>query len=242
MIGRGVTWPVRAAWDAVAGPPSDPIATFQQRERAAIVLAVEKLLDELERLAQVGNDTLRPRLQQLLGGHARASLLARVQIAHENLPAVDEHYQAFLRAELDAWRRSNPRAVRFLQSLDHAAAVARPAITVASVLHRPAFCGRFGGPSGRAGRRRNGRPPRHRSGHRRRHHRRRRSDRQHHQRRRSPSRRPIVRSAPIPLRPATGRVAGQLAGTRTARRSAWPIFAAGRKWSIVRHSVKSRRS
>ena len=37
----------------------------------------------------------------------------------------------FLRAELDDWRRSNPRAVRFLQSLDHAAALARPAITVA---------------------------------------------------------------------------------------------------------------
>ena len=54
-----------------------------------------------------------------------------MQAAHENLPAVDEHYRAFLRAELDAWRRSNPRAVRFLQSLDHAAALARPAITVA---------------------------------------------------------------------------------------------------------------
>ena len=95
------------------------------------MLAVEKLLDELDRLAQVGNDTLRPRLLRLLGGHARATLLARVQAAHENLPAVDEHYRAFLRAELDAWRRSNPRAVRFLQSLDHAAALARPAITVA---------------------------------------------------------------------------------------------------------------
>ena len=77
----------------MAGPPIDPIAAFQQQERAAIVLAVEKLLDELDRLAQVGNDTLRPRLRQLLGGHARATLLARVQAAHENLPAVDEHYR-----------------------------------------------------------------------------------------------------------------------------------------------------
>ncbi len=130
VVGRGVTWPVRAAWEAVAGLPSDPIATFRQQERAAIVLAVEKLLDELQRLAQVGNDTLRPRLQRLLGGHARATLLARVESAHQNLAPVDEHYRTFLRAELDAWRRSNPRAVRFLQSLDHAAAVARPVVTV----------------------------------------------------------------------------------------------------------------
>ena len=129
-VGRGATWPVRAAWNALAGPPSDTIALFQRQERAAIVLAVEKLLDELDRLARIGNDTLRPRLQRLLGGHARATLLTRVQAAHENLPAVDEHYRAFLQAELDGWRRSNPRAVRFLQSLDHAAALARPAITV----------------------------------------------------------------------------------------------------------------
>ena len=37
----------------------------------------------------------------------------------------------FLRAELTPGGSSNPRAVRFLQSLDHAAALARPAITVA---------------------------------------------------------------------------------------------------------------
>jgi hypothetical protein len=130
-LGRGVTWPLRTAWHSMTGPPLEPLAAFQQQERAAIVTAVEKLLDELDRLAQVGNEVLRPRLLRLLGGRARATLLDRVQAAHENLPAVDEHYRDFLRAELNAWRSSNPRAVRFLQSLDHAAALARPAITVA---------------------------------------------------------------------------------------------------------------
>ena len=144
-LGRGVTWPVRAAWDAVTGPSPDPVAAFRQRERSAIVMAVEKLLDELDRLARVGNDTLRPRLMRLLGGHARADLLARIQAAHENLPAVDEHYRQFLRAELDAWRDSSPRAVRFLQSLDHAAALARPAITVALFFTGLHFAGDLAG-------------------------------------------------------------------------------------------------
>ena len=130
-LGRGVTWPLRTAWGSLTGPPTDPVALFQQQERTAVVAAVEKLLDELERLAEVGNEVLRPRLAQLLGGRARATLLDRVQAAHETLPAIDEHYRVFLRAELDGWRSSNPRAVRFLQSLDHAAALARPAITVA---------------------------------------------------------------------------------------------------------------
>ena len=79
VLGRGVTWPVRAAWNALAGPPSDPMAAFQQQERAAIVLAVEKLLDELDRLAQVGNDTLRPRLRRVCWAATPGpTLLARV--------------------------------------------------------------------------------------------------------------------------------------------------------------------
>jgi len=130
VLGRGVTWPIRAAWGAMSGPDIDPLVAFRQQERAAIVAAVGKLLDELGRLAQVGNDTLRPRLLKLLGGHARAELLARVQSAHEQLPAVDEHYREFLCGELDSWRRANPRVVRFLQSFDHLAALARPAITI----------------------------------------------------------------------------------------------------------------
>ena len=84
VIGRGVTWPIRAAWDTMTGPQSNPLAVFQRQERAAIVMAVEKLLDELDRLAQVGNETLRPRLMRLLGGRARATLLERVQAAHES--------------------------------------------------------------------------------------------------------------------------------------------------------------
>ena len=44
----------------MTGPPSDPLSAFQQRgKRAAVVQAVEKLLDELERLADVGNEVLR---------------------------------------------------------------------------------------------------------------------------------------------------------------------------------------
>jgi len=133
-VGRGVTWPVRAAWQRMAGGDGDPLETFHRHERRAVLLAVEKLLDELERLAQVGNDTLRPRLVKLLGGESRAKLLAHVDEAHARLPAVDDDYRAFLRAELDAWKRRSPRAVRLLQSLDYAAALARPAISVSLVV------------------------------------------------------------------------------------------------------------
>jgi hypothetical protein len=118
----------------MAGSDADPLETFHRHERRAVLAAVEKLLDELERLAQVGNDTLRPRLVELLGGDSRANLLAHVEEAHSRLPAVDDDYRAFLRGELDAWKRRIPGVVRFLQSLDHVAALARPAISVSLVV------------------------------------------------------------------------------------------------------------
>jgi hypothetical protein len=131
---RGALRPVKAAWSAVAGPSEEPLAAFQRQEQAAIVAAVEKLLDELQRLSQVGNAILQPRLQRILGGQARTELLARVEAAHRGLPPVDEDYRAMLRTEFDAMRATYPRTTRWLQTLDQALAVARPAITITLVV------------------------------------------------------------------------------------------------------------
>lgn len=130
IVGQGVTWPIRAAWRSMSSERRDPLESFQKREREAIVLAIEKLLAELQRLAEVGNDTLRPRLQGLLGGDARRDLLVRVEQSHAQLPPIDDDYRRYLRTELDQWSGDNPRAVSLLRSLDQVAALARPAITV----------------------------------------------------------------------------------------------------------------
>ncbi|HEV7223335.1 MAG TPA: GTPase, partial [Pirellulales bacterium] len=129
-LGQGVTWPIRAAWQSFHGPEKEPLQNFRVREREAILEAVQKLLEELDRLAQIGNDTLRPRLEKLLSGGSRKHLLDRVTEAHAAMPALSDDYREFLRGELNAWGRDNPRAVQWLRSLDHVMAFARPAITV----------------------------------------------------------------------------------------------------------------
>jgi hypothetical protein len=134
VVGRGVMRPLRAVWTAVAGPQEDPLAAFQRQEQAAVVAAVEKLLDELQRLSHLGNAILQPRLQRILSGQARSDLLARIEAAHRDLPPVDEDYRAMLRAELDAMQAAYPRAAQWLRTLDQALAVARPAITVTLVV------------------------------------------------------------------------------------------------------------
>jgi hypothetical protein len=132
-LGRGVTWPVRTAMGRLR-PDTEPLEPFRRREGEAIVLAVGNMLNELDRLAQVGNEILRPRLFELLRGQAREQLLGRVREAHSQLSPVDDDYRQFLRAELDAWRDGNPAAVRWLRRFDHAAALARPAISIALVV------------------------------------------------------------------------------------------------------------
>ncbi len=129
-VGKGVMRPVRAAWTAMAGPGEDPLAAFQRQEQAAVVMAVEKLLDELARLSLLGNEILQPRLQRILGGQARGELLARTEAAHRSLPPVDEDYRGMIGKELDAWKANYPRVARWLRTFDQALAVARPAITV----------------------------------------------------------------------------------------------------------------
>ncbi len=132
-LGQGLLWPVRKGLEMVQTPTLDARDQFHRLERQTIVRTVQRLFEELERLAQVGNDTLRPRLARLLTGDARGQLLSRVQAAHETLPDLDADYREFLRSELDTWSRENPRAVSLLRSLDQALALARPAITVTLV-------------------------------------------------------------------------------------------------------------
>ncbi|HBO45075.1 MAG TPA: hypothetical protein DD670_14320, partial [Planctomycetaceae bacterium] len=129
-LGRVVTWPFRTAYGAMTPGNLDPVESLRRQERDAVVRAVEAMLDNLDRLARLGTDAIKPHLRELLGGHAREDLLARVLAAHDRLPPIDDGYRDYLSGELDAWKRANPGAIRFLRSLDHALAIARPAITI----------------------------------------------------------------------------------------------------------------
>lgn len=136
-----VTAPIRTGWRMMMGPTEDPLTAFRTRERDTIIRAVERFLDDLERLGAVGNEILKPRVEKLLGGRARGALLDLVQRSYDELPALGQDYREFVARELDTWADDNPAAVSILRSLDGASAVGRPAITVALVLSGVAWTG-----------------------------------------------------------------------------------------------------
>ncbi len=126
----GVTWPLRKGWQAMTTSSRDALEQFHLDEREAITKSVERLLAELERLAKVGNETLRPRMRELLGGKARTQLLATLRAQHEELPPIADDYRQYLRAELETWVDEHPKYARWLRYADHAGAIARPAMSV----------------------------------------------------------------------------------------------------------------
>ena len=234
-LGRGVTWPVRAVYESLGAGRTDPLELLHNQERQAIVLAIENLLDELERLAEVGNDTLRPRLTRLLSGNAREKLLEGVREAHLGLPAIDSDYRTFLRegtrrlAEIQSWSCEvfaiiGPRCGHCPAGANRLACRERLG------------CGRrHCGPCGRAGHEPHGRRNRRGSGNRRRHYRRRRSPAEHDNRGSAPSGREVVGPAASPLRSATGRMARQLAGAVVVGRTARRVATRRRSRPLPRH-------
>lgn len=129
-LGRGLIWPFKAARRAMSSAAGDPLDVFHKVERDTVIRALQQRINELDRLAELGNDKLRPRLKQLLGGEARSRLLENMLAAYEQLAPIDDDYRQFVRQELDRWSHEYPRMDRLLRALDRVIAVARPAITV----------------------------------------------------------------------------------------------------------------
>jgi len=133
-VGSAVIAPVKYLWRGNAANEPDPLAEYRRREQAVIIEGVSRLLDELERLASVGNEILRPRITKLLGGTAREEYLRRINEAYAALPAVDEEFRGFVERKLDTFETENPKVISRLRSLDATMAFARPAITVSLAL------------------------------------------------------------------------------------------------------------
>lgn len=128
-VGTGVLWPFRWARRKVAGAPPDPRDTYRRAERDIMLQALEALYEELGRLCRLGNDLLRPRLEQLLAGSTRTELLDRLRAEHAAVD-LDRELREVVDGQMRAFRDENPGAFDLLRKLDSMAAVARPMTSV----------------------------------------------------------------------------------------------------------------
>ncbi len=141
-VGNAILWPIQKAWNSFSNKPvEDPMLELQKQEAQTVTLVVEKTIEQLERLAKTDNPVLRESLQGLLTGENRKNLLDHAKAAHKSLVPIDDDFRNFLRDSLQQWSEENPGAVKVVRSLDFAAAIARPAITITLAATGFAFVG-----------------------------------------------------------------------------------------------------
>lgn len=129
LLTRAVIAPVRMLRDKVQGEPVDPIQVYRDREWAAVLETVEKVYEKLEWLTELGNDLLKPRLTQLLGGVSRADLIRTVRESHESIDLTEE-LRTLVNAEMASFSEQSPEFFKMFRRLDSLAAAARPAVSV----------------------------------------------------------------------------------------------------------------
>ncbi|MGQ0634993.1 MAG: GTPase [Planctomycetaceae bacterium] len=128
-LGQGLLWPIRFSRERISGPTPDPRAAYRQSELDVMLQALDTLYRELQRLAELGNDLLRPRLEKLLAGATRAQLLERLHRQHAALDLNGE-LESVVAAQMRAFRDERPGIFSRLKRLDELAALARPVTSV----------------------------------------------------------------------------------------------------------------
>ena len=114
--------------EALRGESPPPLDAYAREEFALFRRAVERLFGQLERLRE-SDPVLAPRLAAVLGGSPRGALLERLKADHAACD-LEAELAATVRTEMDALLVNNPRAGKWLRTLDSAAVIGRPALTV----------------------------------------------------------------------------------------------------------------
>ena len=110
--------------------PRAELATFQEKERDTLQLAMATFLDLLDTLSRGGNDILRDVLGRTPAMLDRRGLFDELRRRHAAMPLLTEGYRQFVRTQLDAFEQEYPNLVKFITRSLVTTAVVRPLVTI----------------------------------------------------------------------------------------------------------------
>lgn len=128
-VGAGILWPIRAARHALQGPSVPPLQDYRHREWSAILRVIEELYDKLQHLVDSGHPLIRARVQSVLQGSSRASLIARLRAQHDALDFELELHEV-VDQEMRRFQEDSPDLFRFYRQLHNVSAAVRPMTSV----------------------------------------------------------------------------------------------------------------
>ncbi|MBX3443084.1 MAG: 50S ribosome-binding GTPase [Planctomyces sp.] len=129
-VGAGISWPFQKLKVLVKGEPRPLFDAYREREWSGILSAVSAVYDRLTMLAELGNELLQPRLQEILNGTSRTQVLDELKRVHRDV-RFEEELRLLVDDELKTFRSDSPNAYELFRKVDMAAAAARPVTSVA---------------------------------------------------------------------------------------------------------------
>jgi hypothetical protein len=129
-VNKGVSWPFRAARDALTGGEvSDPIAAYRAAERDAVLRAAEDVFAKLKLLGEAGGELIRPHFERLATGEKRAELIEFLKREHE-ASDVRAELRDLISNDMRDFLTNRPEVSGWLKKLDLVAVGSRPALSV----------------------------------------------------------------------------------------------------------------
>ncbi len=128
-VGNGLLWPLRAARRALQGDPIPAMDDYRSREWAAILVVVEELFDKLQWMADSGNEILRPRIESVLCGEARTSLLTLLKQKHD-AEDFDQELREVVNEQMLNLEKTKPDLFGIYRQLNNVSAAVRPMTSV----------------------------------------------------------------------------------------------------------------
>lgn len=129
-VNRGVTWPFRAARDALrAGETPDPIAAYRAAERDAVLRAAEEVFGKLKLLGEAGGELIRPHFERLATGERRAELIETLKREYDATD-VRAELRELIASDMREFFDTRPEVAGWLKKLDLVAVGSRPALSV----------------------------------------------------------------------------------------------------------------
>jgi hypothetical protein len=129
VVGNGLLWPFRAARNALKGEPTPIMVDYQAREWTAILIVVEELFDKLQWMADSGNEIIRPRIEAILRGDARASLIRLLKQKHDAVDFEDE-LRVVVDEQMKSFEQTKPDLFSMYRQINNVSAAVRPMTSV----------------------------------------------------------------------------------------------------------------
>ena len=104
--------------------------SFRAQEWEAYHQAIQRILDQMRLLREVGSPRVQQAVQQALSGTQQEHLLTELRVQYDKLPVVSEGFRRYVGQLLDEFAQTSPYLMRGIKYGLVATAVLRPAVTI----------------------------------------------------------------------------------------------------------------